>query len=558
MLIAPAPKMRSTLISLALCAFAYLYVSPYFPRINNPNENVRLYMTAAIVREGHYEIDSLRKRWGLVNDTAVYEGHYYSVKAPGTSMLGLPAYSLMRWAHMEHNRTLLLYACRLSATVLPTLIFLFFFHRYLGRTTVDPVLREAVFFSAALGSSMYGYGLLFVSHTTSAVCAFGAWMLLTNNMERDVLDWHAFLSGLLAAGVTFFEYPGLPCSIALTAFALWRLRKRASSIGLFVLGGILPTLAVMHFQYSAFDNPFTPGHLYVEDEGFRAAHHQGIYGAVGISAQALYGLLLDPGAGLFPLTPLLLAALPGLVMLMIDRKQRLLALCCGSICVGTTLIIASMNNWRGGWTIGPRYLVVLIPFMAWLALIALQRSQHSHPRSTRIAAVAATTTALLMSGVVGAYYPHLPPALTRPLAQLIPVLIRDDFAPLNAANLFGIFGTASMIPLLLCMGAAALRMVGTAHRGRGTLLAGVPLGCLLCAVLCLGGTQKMYQVMGAVGVVTRSWSPAGYDRAARLAATLRKHPSHETRHALLKLYRSEGRRREAAKLAAILRKERNL
>ena len=35
--------------ALALCAFAYLYVFPYQAQLNNPNENVRFYMTAAIV-----------------------------------------------------------------------------------------------------------------------------------------------------------------------------------------------------------------------------------------------------------------------------------------------------------------------------------------------------------------------------------------------------------------------------------------------------------------------------------------------------------------------------
>src|SRR5688572_3424829 len=80
---------------LGCITLASLYVFPYYLRINNPNENVRLQMTAAIVDDGTYRIDDVRRRWGWTNDAAVYEGHYYSVKAPGTSLLGVPVY----WAY---------------------------------------------------------------------------------------------------------------------------------------------------------------------------------------------------------------------------------------------------------------------------------------------------------------------------------------------------------------------------------------------------------------------------------------------------------------------------
>src|SRR5687767_7718645 len=85
---------RHSLIAVALCACAYLYVFPYQWRLNNPNENVRFYMTAALVEEGRYEIDGMRKRWGWVNDAAIHGGHVYSVKAPGASLLAVPGYAL--------------------------------------------------------------------------------------------------------------------------------------------------------------------------------------------------------------------------------------------------------------------------------------------------------------------------------------------------------------------------------------------------------------------------------------------------------------------------------
>ena len=149
------PSKRHSLLATALCAFAYLYVFPYQERINNPNENVRLYMTAAIVEEGRYEIDGLRARWGWVNDAATHDGHVYSVKAPGTSLLAVPAYAayLFGGRAFGHafDRTEALWVCRVFASVLPMLVFFYFMHRFLRRRGHHPLLLDAAFFSVALG-----------------------------------------------------------------------------------------------------------------------------------------------------------------------------------------------------------------------------------------------------------------------------------------------------------------------------------------------------------------------------------------------------------------------
>ncbi len=65
---------------------AYLYAFPYQPTINNPNENVRFYMTAAIVEEGTYAIDTPRTRWGWVNDAGVSEGKHFQWRAWGNPL----------------------------------------------------------------------------------------------------------------------------------------------------------------------------------------------------------------------------------------------------------------------------------------------------------------------------------------------------------------------------------------------------------------------------------------------------------------------------------------
>jgi hypothetical protein len=514
-------------------------------------------MTAALVEEGRYEIDSLRARWGYVNDAAVRDGHVYSVKAPAASWLAVPAYAaygaIGRALDRPFDRTEALWACRLFASIIPTLVFFWFLYGWLARHATHPVLRDAVFFSLALGSLLYGYGMLLVSHTQSAATAFGAYMLLFDAHERDAptSNARAFWAGLLAASSTLFEYPALPASIVLTVYAahvLWR-RGGVRALAAFAAGGLLPTLAMMHFQWRAFGNPLTPGHLMVENAGFRAAHEQGLYGAVGPSLSALYGLLFDLGAGLFPLTPILCFAPFGFARLLRARSSRLSTAYALAVVVLTVLAISSMNNWRGGWTIGPRYLALVLPFMALPALTALEALADRAEALAIALGVGAMVAGMVASGLPSAYYPHLPPEFSRPLPQLFSLLIAHDYAPPNAGALLGIHGSASMLPLLV----VAVLVVALCLRPIAGVTARMQLGALsllaalgMCAPLFMRPGREA-GVPEAVAFVTRHWAPEGFDTVATLRASMRKGGvlRDQDLQRLAELYLEEGRTQEA-------------
>lgn len=548
---------RHLLLVWGLCAAAYLYVFPYQATLNNPNENVRFYMTAAIAESGTYAIDAQRARWGWVNDAAVHGGHVYSVKAPGTSLLGVPGYAaysaLCRALGRDFDRTEALWVCRFTASIVPTLIGIYVFIAFLRRRGYPPLLTAAATISVWLGSLLYGYGMLFVSHTLSAVVAFAAFAFLfeVEQREREASLLSAAGHGVLAAAVTWFEYPGLVCSVVLLGYAFWALRSWGLRAA-FAFGGLLPTLSTMHFQYCAFGNAFTPGHRYVETAAFRAAHEQGLYGAVAPSAEALYGLLFDPAAGLFLLTPLCWFGLYGAARLCRERSTRAAGVCLSALCVLSVLAISAMNNWRGGWTVGPRYLAVCLPFFGLAALHGLSGLCRRAPVWVQGAAIGCTVAALVASGIPCAYYPHLPPELTRPLPQLFSVLIAHGFAPLNLGNALGVWGGASMLPLL----AIALALVALMLRRASGSLAAVSGSALLVAALCLIPLwlrpQQEPGVEKAVAFVTSRYFPQGHDRATRLHESLRAAGAQADPRAwetLRALYLAEGRVSEAARAA---------
>src|ERR1700759_1404033 len=84
----PSPWRRHAVCLLA--SIVYLTSFPYYERLNNPNENARVWMTRAIVEHHVLNLDQVQKEWGWVNDKAAYCGHVYSSKAPGASFFGVP------------------------------------------------------------------------------------------------------------------------------------------------------------------------------------------------------------------------------------------------------------------------------------------------------------------------------------------------------------------------------------------------------------------------------------------------------------------------------------
>jgi len=554
-----------------------LYVFPYYPILNNPNENVRLYMTAALVDEGTYEISAIRQRWGWTNDAACVdvgedggrvpcEGpmrrvpraddgrQYFSVKAPLASWLGVPGYQLYRWwkGDAEPELAEALWWTRVSASAAPMVLFFYFFHGFLGRLTRSPIVRDAVFVGTALGSVLLGYALLFVSHSQSAAFAFGAFMLLHRSRRLEgkrLAQGLAFLAGLLAAGTTALEYPCVLVTAVLCLQALFALHwSRWVAFG---VGALLPTLLVMHFQDAAFGSPLSPGHLFVENPAFRAIHEGGFFGMGELQWDAAWKLLVHPRLGLFSLTPILAFALLGIVPAFRRKGARLEAAFGVTITAGMYLAVIHLANWDGGWVTGPRYLVVVIPFVASGAALGLDGLVARGGRSLRAAHALAIGTAfasLVAAGFPSLYYPHLPPDLDWPLAHLFPVLVSHDFAPYTALHLVDVHGSVSMVPVALLF---TMAIGWAAHGQYGTALRAIPIAALLLALQILPAGEPEPAERAAVGFVTQHWSPAGHD----LPAALGRRGDPASLHERLRLLREEGRDAEATALERRLARE---
>src|SRR5262245_16533144 len=250
-------------VAWGLCCLAYLVASPYFERLNNPNENVRVWATRAVVMQHVLNIDEVQREWGWVNDKAKNEHHVYSGKAPGASFLGVPVLwaqtklrQLVGWGPPGKRATT--FWLRLFVVKLPLCAFLFFFARYVRRVTDSPWARDTAVITLGLGTILFPYGNVFVGHALAAATAFSAFMLLDDGrQEAGLPPKPARLAGagFLASLTVMFEYQAALVSVALAVYAAVRHRRQLSALALFVAGTLPPAVALGVFHTVLFGKP---------------------------------------------------------------------------------------------------------------------------------------------------------------------------------------------------------------------------------------------------------------------------------------------------------------
>jgi hypothetical protein len=183
-------------------------------------------------------------------------------------------------------------------------------------------------------------------------------------------------------------------------------------------------------------------------------------------------VLVSPELGLFFGSPLLALGLVGLVVRLREGERFEVAVVV-VVVVSYLLFIAGFRGWRGGWSVGPRYILelvgVLSPFVVDGARVV--------PARARFALVAGLAgIGVLHSGVAGAMFPHLPEVFSAPVGSfVIPTVVRGfapDSVPLWLGTSARVAGIVVVVVLFASIGA-----VGLVWRRRGVLaiVAVVPL-----------------------------------------------------------------------------------
>lgn len=521
---------------------AYAYYVPYFSALNNPNENSRVYQIRAYVELGKLSVDEQVRRYGWVNDLAKREGKLYAGKAPGTTFLGVPIYAALRWFDQargapEPSWFRIVYVLRLFGVILPCLLFVYLFRDFVRRVVGERV-ADMMAIVLALGTMMLPYGLLFVNHSLSAATSFGVVMAVERARRvrsgrwRGVLVWIWFaVAGFLLAATTALDYALFPVSVMLLGFVFWRAGWSWGSVVGTCLGASIPSLLTAAYHQSCWGSPFAVSMSFLANPQFAAEASRGMFGVVGPTAESVWGVLGSAKKGLIYFSPVFLPGLLAVVgAALFSRRSKEAALAL-AVVLWMLLYNVSLINWDAGWTVGPRYVTAIVPFVLFsLALLLAEMSARA--RGWVLAVVAGlgiSSVAVVVS--TSTMFPHLQPEYANPVFESIWPLWRDGLTPWSvggwAAGLSGRWAQAPMVLVVTGLVIGMLATVGmSAHpldRSRWRWARGV--GAVSIAVLVACGTLWLQSVPrtedtkraenGSQWLRTRVWEPTPFNLGHR-------------------------------------------
>ena len=449
---------------LAAVAAAYLYVFPYFPRIHSANELPRVYLVKAIVEDHTFAIDHGVEQWGGTADMAPWQGHQYSNKAPGSSLIVVPVYAVVRWIAGEPSLATTLWISRITSGVIPALLFLWLLWGFLEREVPDLAIRRLLLLAYALGSMAMTYSILFFSHQLAAVCIGSAWILMTDVTERRRGPVAIAAAGALAGCAPLVDYQAAFAGVPIAIYLVWKMRawprrELARVLAIATAAAAVPIVILLWYHAVCFGSPWKTG--YDNSVSFAHFHRQGFLGMTTLRWEAFYGSLFRPDNGLFTLAPWWLLAIPGGIVLW-RRGERARVLSLAGVALVFVLFVSSINFWRGGWNVGPRYITAMLPFMLPLVGAALMWMKQ---RPTLLA----IACGMIMAGVVvyglsSATFPYWPDSMPDPLYEVTFRLLGDDAVAPNVGQLSGLSGVITVLPLLVLiqalLGWAIRRVVG--------------------------------------------------------------------------------------------------
>jgi len=460
-------NLQLLLFLLLIVCFTY-----FFPRWADWSQNSRLNLTLAIVDLGSLSIDPYVSNTG---DYALFEGRYYTDKAPGPSFLAVPVYAAVRPILKSDPFQNILIRMSSSAAFADTLneegtglledklyfatvllivtfvcisipaaflgILIYRFTRYLGASPVWAVTTVLIY---GLATNAFPYSGAFFSHQLSAFLLFGAFYI-GFLVQHDVIH-PGFLTaaGFMLGYSLISEYPTFLIAVGIFAYIVFS-RKGKRWIGALLAGGFVPGLLLMVYNWAIFRTPLPVGYRY--SELYVEQHSVGLISISYPRLEALWGITFSSYRGLFFVSPVLLLAIFGLILWWRWGKFRKEAIVCSWSVVIFFLFNASSVMWQGGFSIGPRYLIPMLPFLIIGLCIFLI---HFGDRSWAIIATGVTSLVSMLiiwaQTIGGQNYPDW---RENPLINYsIPYLLDGNIAR-NWGMAAGLSGWLSLIPLFI-------------------------------------------------------------------------------------------------------------
>ncbi len=350
-----------------LYAIVSILLIPIFPHFVSPNEFSRWATTISLVEGGGGAIDWSVPIIGRTEDTSTVNGVLYSNKPPGTSIAGIPGYlaGLLVGTDATSIRASLT-MMRATASTLPVILIGILLLRCGNRLDATPGQQKFAIVALLFGTPLFPYGTLYFSH---ALAAFGLFLAVTIGFVAPYRSVR--ISGLaIGLGLGLAGWSEYTAAIfVMMVLAALILQRRWQELVFAAIAGTPFLAALLFYQWSAFASPFAISNSFESYGEFSSLSQRGVFGIGAPSLLTMLRLLFDPTNGLVLISPVVAISLAGSLR-MSKRISRVPFWLITLVPLAALLLFSGYPNWHGGWSVGPRYLVPILPLLAIPLLFA--------------------------------------------------------------------------------------------------------------------------------------------------------------------------------------------
>lgn len=473
--------------------FVLLACFAYFPpRWAEWNQNSRMDLTLAIVEQGRFTIDDYYQNTG---DYASYAGHIYTDKAPGLSFLAVPPYFVYRAiastpavndviVRLSQNEALAqtlreggtglladkvyfagaLYFSTFFTTSLLSALAAVALYRFLGLFIRNATVRLVATLAYALGTIVFPYSSVLYGQQVAGAFILFAWERLYHVRRGTAHRYALATAGALLGLAVLIEFTAAVPAAILTIYVFAGLEKKGRILQL-IAGGVPFALLLGFYNAVCFGSPFTSSYRYLAT--FSEISSYGVQGFGLPSWEALWGITFSPFRGLFVYSPFLLLALPGWWLMRRypsaslrsaqDSHRAEWGLTLAAFLAHLALI-ASWFDWKGGFAIGPRNLLLVLPFVVVPVAVALEAMwSRAFLRWSGVALIGISCLIVGMATVSGQEF--APITIANPLIDFFwPKFQGGDIAR-NLGMFAGLPAHWSLVPIALLVGGLSLWML---------------------------------------------------------------------------------------------------
>ena len=242
------------------------------------------------------------------------------------------------------------------------------------KPSVSPVLMAML---AWYGSFVFVFSGTFFNHVFAGFLLLLSFILIRKN--------YYFISGLVL-GLGFLSEYTVILAAPFWLICAW-IKEKKINPPLVFSAGILPSiLFIAIYNWFITGSPWTMLNAYHASPGLQELHHH--YGFSLPSLKAIWGLSFSGWMGLFNFAPVLYCIAFYIIISLIKNKRLVLPLetrCLAVFGVVFFFVISSFFTWWGGWSYGPRYLIVLAVLLIYEGMLIISQNKINTPLFVTIA-----------------------------------------------------------------------------------------------------------------------------------------------------------------------------